>query len=233
MADKETTITFTSEDRIQLEGIAAVAEGIARQFGEYCEVVVHSLENYDNSIVAIENGQVTGRSIGGPMTDFALSVLERCDQEAEDVYGAYYTNTETGKQLKCTTIVIRNTQKKPIGMLCMNFDVSAPFARMMESLLPDVTGTQNVSEHFPLTAKDLVETSFNEVVDEVNRKTGISPTQKNKLIVEELYKRGIFHIKNGIDIVSEKLGVSRYTIYNYIREVKTVLGENEIEKLYS
>lgn len=233
MANEENAIYFTPEDRMQLEVVAAVAEGIARQFGEYCEVVVHSLENYDNSIVAIENGQVTGRSVGGPMTDFALSVLERCDQEATDVYGVYYTNTETGKQLKCTTIVVRNLQKKPIGLLCINFDVSAPFARMMESLLPDVTGTQNVSEHFPLTAKDLVETSFNEVVDEVNRKTGISPTQKNKLIVEELYKRGIFHIKNGIDIVSEKLGVSRYTIYNYIREVKTVLGENEIEKLYT
>ncbi|MFW5726993.1 MAG: helix-turn-helix transcriptional regulator [Spirochaetia bacterium] len=233
MADKDTITSFTSEDQMQLEGIATIAQGIARQFGEYCEVVLHSLENYDNSIVAIENGKVTGRSIGGPMTDFALSVLERCDQEATDVYGVYYTNTETGKQLKCTTIVVRNLQKKPIGLLCINFDVSAPFARMMESLLPDVTGTQTVSEHFPLTAKDLVETSFNEVVDEVNRKTGISPTQKNKLIVEELYKRGIFHIKNGIDIVSEKLGVSRYTIYNYIREVKTVLGENEIEKLYS
>ncbi len=225
--------SFTQEDRMQLEVISAVAQGIARQFGEFCEVVVHSLENYDNSIVAIENGAVTGRSVGGPMTDFALNVLERCDQEKEDVYGVYYTNTETGKQLKSTTIVLRNLQRKPIGLLCMNFDVSAPFAKLMESLLPEVTGTQSVSEHFPLTAKDLVETSFNEVVDEINRKTGISPTQKNKLIVEELYKRGIFHIKNGIDIVSEKLGVSRYTIYNYIREVKTVLGENEIEKLYT
>lgn len=233
MADNNITTSFTSEDQMQLQVVASIAEGIARQFGEYCEVVVHSLENYENSIVAIENGQVTGRSIGGPMTDFALNVLERCDQEAADVYGAYYTNTETGSQLKSTTIVIRNLQNKPIGMLCMNFDVSAPFSKLMESLLPDITGTQSISEHFPLTAKDLVETSFNEVVDEVNRKTGISPTQKNKLIVEELYKRGIFHIKNGIDIVSEKLGVSRYTIYNYIREVKTVLGENEIEKLYT
>ena len=227
------TEDFTKEDRAQLEVVSAVARGIAQQFGEYCEVVVHTLENYDNSIVAIENGQVTGRSIGGPMTDFALNVLDRCDQESKDVYGVYYSNTETGKQLKSTTIVIRNYHHKPIGLLCMNFDVSAPFAKMMESMLPEVAGTQNVSEHFPLTAKDLVETSFNEVVDEVNRRIGISPTQKNKLIVEELYKRGIFHIKNGIDIVSEKLGVSRYTIYNYIREVKTVLGENEIEKLYT
>ena len=79
MADNNITTSFTSEDQMQLQVVASIAEGIARQFGEYCEVVVHSLENYENSIVAIENGQVTGRPIGGPMTDFALTVLERCD----------------------------------------------------------------------------------------------------------------------------------------------------------
>ncbi|MCF7914994.1 MAG: PAS domain-containing protein [Spirochaetaceae bacterium] len=224
---------FAQADRELLSGVGVIAQGIARQFGEYCEVVVHSLENYENSIVALENGQVTGRSVGGPMTDFALNVLERCDQEKQDVYGVYYTGTETGKNLKSTTIVIRNLEGRPIGLLCMNFDISAPFAKLMESLLPQVTGTQKISEHFPLTPKDLVETSFNEVVEEINRKVGISPIQKNKLIVEELYKRGIFNIKNGIDIVSEKLGVSRYTVYNYIREVKAGLGENEREKLYT
>jgi len=224
---------FTQADRELLSGVGVIAQGIASQFGEYCEVVVHSLENYENSIVALENGQVTGRSVGGPMTDFALNVLERCDQEEQGVYGVYYTGTETGKKLKSTTIVIRNLEGRTIGLLCINFEISAPFAKLMESLLPQVTGTQTISEHFPLTPNDLVETSFNEVLEEVNRKVGISPIQKNKLIVEELYKRGIFNIKNGIDIVSEKLGVSRYTVYNYIREIKAGHGENNREKLYT
>lgn len=224
---------LTDQDRKLLKTVSTIAEGIARQFGEYCEIVVHSLEDLEKSIVSIENGSVTGRDIGGPMTDFALSVLETCGENAQDVYGPYYTTTENGKSLKSTTIIIKNMESKPIGFLCMNFDTSAPFANLMESLLPDVNGTQVVSEHFPLTAKDLVDTSFREVTEEMSRKTGISPTQKNKLVVEELYKRGIFHVKNGIDIVADKLGISRYTIYNYIREVKTVLGENDIEKMYS
>lgn len=224
---------LTEEDRAILKNTATIATGIARQFGEYCEVVVHSLEDIEKSIVAIENGQVTGRSVGGPMTDFALSILEGCDQNSEDVYGPYYTRTEGGRSLKSTTTLIKNTTGRLIGFLCMNFDTSAPFGALMESLLPALSGNQAVSEHFPLTAKDLVDASYTEVVEEMNRMTGISPTQKNKMVVEELYKRGIFQIKNGIDIVADKLGISRYTIYNYIREVKTSLGENDIEKLYS
>ncbi|MFO7730496.1 MAG: PAS domain-containing protein [Spirochaetia bacterium] len=233
MVDKGNGPVFTQADRELLAGVGVIAKGIARQFGEYCEVVVHSLENYDNSIVALENGQVTGRSVGGPMTDFALNVLERCDKDKQDVYGVYYTGTETGKNLKSTTIVIRNLDERPIGLLCINFEISAPFTKLMESLLPRVTGTQTISEHFPLTPRDLVETSFNEVVEEINRQVGISPIQKNKLIVEELYKRRIFNIKNGIDIVSEKLGVSRYTVYNYIREVKAGLEGKSRDKLYT
>lgn len=224
---------LTEEDRAILRNAATIATGIARQFGEYCEVVVHSLEDIEKSIVAIENGQVTGRSIGGPMTDFALSILEQCDQDSGDVFGPYYTRSEGGHSLKSTTTFIKNTEGRPIGFLCMNFDTSAPFGALMESLLPALSGNQTVSEHFPLTAKDLVDGSYTEIIEEMNRMTGISPTQKNKMVVEELYKRGIFHIKNGIDIVADKLGISRYTIYNYIREVKTSLGENDIDKLYS
>jgi len=224
---------LTGEDRAILRNISTISAGIARQFGEYCEVVVHSLEDIEKSIIAIENGQVTGRSVGGPMTDFALSILEKCDEGAEEVYGPYYTTTESGHAMKSTTTIIKNAENQPIGFLCMNFDTSAPFDSLMESLLPAVKGGQMVSEHFPLTAKDLVDTSYSEICEEINRRTGISPTQKNKMVVEELYKRGIFHIKNGIDIVAEKLGISRYTVYNYIREVKTSLGENDIEKFYS
>lgn len=43
-----------------------LARGIAAQFGPNCEVVVYDLTENDveHSIVAIENGHVTGRKVG-------------------------------------------------------------------------------------------------------------------------------------------------------------------------
>ena len=52
-----------------LQFLFQLAKGIASQFGPNCEVVVHDLDSNDpeSSIVAIENGQVTGRKVGdGP-----------------------------------------------------------------------------------------------------------------------------------------------------------------------
>jgi predicted transcriptional regulator YheO len=226
---------LSDEDRVVLRAMGEAARTIGRQFGEYTEVVVHSLEDYDRSIVALENGGVTGRSVGGPMTDFALSILERLEEGgAGDLYGPYYSTTEGGRRLKSTTVVIRGGDEAPIGFLCINTDVSAPLDLFLRSLLPEQQGEeQEVTEHFPLTAQDLLDTSFREASLLVNGQTGVSPTEKNKRIVEELYRRGIFHVKNGIDMVAEKLGVSRYTVYNYIREVKHSTGEYGGEKYSS
>jgi predicted transcriptional regulator YheO len=218
------------EDHRILSRVVLIGEGIARQFGSYCEVLVHSLEDPENSIIEIFNGHITGREKGGPMTDFALSLLEKRDLE-EDVYGPYYSSTADGKRLKSTTTVIRNENGRTIGFLCMNLDISAPIDDYVRELLPDSAGVQTVSEHYPLTAKDLVDNAFKTAMDAVHGRTGISPTQKNKMVVEDLYRRGIFHVKNGVDLVAELLGVSRYTVYNYIREVKQSLGDTDFDRL--
>ncbi len=218
------------EDHRILSRAVTIAECIARQFGTYCEVLVHSLDDPVNSIIEIFNGHVTGREKGGPITDFALSLLEKRNLE-EDVYGPYYSSTADGKRLKSTTTVIRNENGETIGFLCINLDISAPLDDYMKEFLPDSAGVQTVNEHYPLTAKDLVDNAFKTALDSVHGRTGISPTQKNKMVVEDLYQRGIFHVKNGVDLVAELLGVSRYTVYNYIREVKQSLGDTDFDRL--
>ena len=47
----------------RLELLCQIAKGIAAQFGSHCEVVVHDLTRHaDHTIVAIENGHVSGQS---------------------------------------------------------------------------------------------------------------------------------------------------------------------------
>ncbi len=47
------------------EALQKLAKGVAAQFGSDCEVVVHRLsaDTMEHSIVAIENGHVTGRKV--------------------------------------------------------------------------------------------------------------------------------------------------------------------------
>ncbi|SDN07433.1 YheO-like PAS domain-containing protein [Dendrosporobacter quercicolus] len=58
--------------------LAQLARGIARQFGNNCEIVVHDLSrrSIDNSIVIIENGHVTSRKAGDGPSHEVLEALK-------------------------------------------------------------------------------------------------------------------------------------------------------------
>ena len=92
-----------------LQFLFQLAKGIASQFGPNCEVVVHDLDSNDpeSSIVAIENGQVTGRKVGDGPSHVVLETL-RGDREKLQDHLCYLTKTKDGKILKSTTIYIRN-----------------------------------------------------------------------------------------------------------------------------
>lgn len=47
----------------KLLSIIPIAKAVAETFGSNCEVVIHDFRNMENSIVAIFNGHVTGRTI--------------------------------------------------------------------------------------------------------------------------------------------------------------------------
>lgn len=101
-----------------LQFLFKLAKGIASQFGPNCEVVVHDLATNDpeSSIVAIENGQVTGRKVGDGPSHVVLEALRGENSQLQD-HLSYLTKTRDGKILKSTTIYIRDDDGDPIGDL--------------------------------------------------------------------------------------------------------------------
>ncbi|MGL4907332.1 MAG: PAS domain-containing protein, partial [Plesiomonas sp.] len=63
---------FTTLDHDILRSYEAVVDGLAALIGTHCEIVLHSLEDLNHSAVRIANGDITGRTIGSPITDLAL-----------------------------------------------------------------------------------------------------------------------------------------------------------------
>ena len=67
---------LTLVDRAILESYKEVAEGLSDYLGEGYEIVLHSLESLESSVIKIINGYHTGRKEGAPITDLALKMLE-------------------------------------------------------------------------------------------------------------------------------------------------------------
>ena len=84
----------TIHDELPL--LKAVIRMIALHLGASCEVVLHDLtKNYTSTIVAIENGEITGRKVGDPGSNLGLEVLRGLSDESGDRFN-YVTHTQKG-----------------------------------------------------------------------------------------------------------------------------------------
>ena len=216
-----------NKDGAILEALSSMLDGVAMAFGPNCEVVLHSLDDLSKSVIKIVNGHVTGRSVGSPLTNLGIEVLEKAHSLNSEVVGPYFTKLDDGRLLRCVTTLIRNPAGKAIGMLCLNIDLSAPLLDFFKDFLSlGSVVPETPVEHFPPTPKDLISRVLGLVRGNVNRQNKLSPSEKNKMIVTDLYRRGIFNVKGAVDMVANESGISRYTVYNYIREAKAQQKED-------
>ncbi|MDR2177012.1 MAG: PAS domain-containing protein [Treponema sp.] len=218
---KQAVITGISrKDKEILEAVKPIVDGIAVIFGKNCEVVLHSFDSLDCSVIRIANGHITGRETGSPITDLGMKILGESAGSGSDVTGCYYSKTADGKTLRSATVLIRNNSGKPVGMLCINFNMSASLIDIVDSFRETSLNEQASPEHFVNSIDDLIKTALKSAIAENNNHNNIPNQEKNKVIVIALIKKGIFEIRGAIDIVARELSISRYTIYNYIREYK-------------
>ena len=105
-----------------IEKFIPLVKGISKTFGKNCEVVLHEFKDLKNSIVAIENGHVTGRDLNSPMTQISLEKV-REGTVNEDIINYSEKNID-GRVLKSSTMFIKNNEGKFIGCLCINIDIT-------------------------------------------------------------------------------------------------------------
>ncbi|GHV44494.1 hypothetical protein AGMMS49546_28550 [Spirochaetia bacterium] len=216
--------SMTVKDRQLLDSVKPIVDGIAAFLGENCEVVLHSFESLEHSVIHIANSHITGRGVGSPITDLGMKILRESTATSKNITGCYYSKTTDGKTLRSITIMIRNPSDKPIGMICINLNMDAPLLSLINTLAVPQAETPVNPENFVANLDELIKTTLRETITTINGHTDIPNHEKNKIIVYELIKKGMFDIRGAIDIVAQELSVSRYTIYNYVREHKSKIG---------
>ncbi|SKA53226.1 Predicted transcriptional regulator YheO, contains PAS and DNA-binding HTH domains [Enterovibrio nigricans DSM 22720] len=198
-----------------------LADTIADFIGPHCEVVIHSFESFEKSVVKIVNGHHTGRDVGSPLTDLGLRMLSAFEKTGNVTPKSYFTESKEGALLKSTTCILEGEEGRPIGMFCINMNLSFPFPEIIKTLMPDMAHSpMSVSENFSASAGDVIDQALNQAIVEVEADVSITPKGKNKAITKLLFENGIFELKEATAIVSERLGITRHAIYKYLREYK-------------
>lgn len=214
-------VELTIIDREILNSYSNMINGLACYLGSGYEIVLHSLENYEHSVINIINGEHTGRSVGAPITDLALDMLDKIAVCEED-YITYFSTNKKGEPLKSTTIAIRGEQNRIIGLVCMNLYLNTPMIDIIDTLIPQgqLVRQQTSKENFVDNSNELIESTLESIKEKVYADSSIAVSNKNKVIVYTLDDYGIFNIKDAVIKVAELLDISKNTVYMHIRNKK-------------
>ena len=213
---------FDAEDFMILESYKKMTEGLADYLGPCYEIVLHSLHNLSNSVIAIVNGHYTGRTVGSPVTDLALKMLHDIETKGGQDFISYHTRSQDNQPLRSTTIAIRGSHNKIIGLLCINLHMESSIATFMHHIVDDyyLPGNANVlAEQFSEDIEHLLHTSLELVRESVMSDATISASNKNREIIARLYQKGIFGLKNAVNYVANELRISKNTVYLHFRGI--------------
>lgn len=234
--------------RAQLLTLSQVVPTIALALGSRAEVVLHDLSRLPNSIVAV-GGSLTQRSVGGPMTDLMLrrirskqtdDLLRYRVTHGDQIFQAstIFLRHPDGVPYGCLCINIDVTDLVRVSALTQNFigfvdglarggvSPAGGGSSPVPALQPEsVThgGAEDASdseETYPQTVHELAES----VVERSVRRIGIPVSlmkKEHKLeVVRAAEMSGLFLMRAAADSLAQRLQVSRYTIYNYLAEIK-------------
>lgn len=216
-------VVLTPIDQLILNSYITTMEGLADYLGEGYELVLHSLEDLDHSVIKIINGHHTGRKEGAPITDLALNMLSAMEEQNNGDFISYSTKNRFGVPLRATTIRVRGEHGRIIALLCINFYMDTPLTTLLASWgLNESDGGKSVNEYFAENPTELVNKSVANAILQVDSDPTTSPSVRNKRIICLLHDWGVFKLKNSVESVADQLMISSGTVYMHLRNYDKV-----------
>jgi predicted transcriptional regulator YheO len=222
---------FTDEALDQvLDLLGRVADAFCAILGPTAEIVVHDLRRPDNSVVALA-GNLTGRRVGSPIPDPAF-LPEQLTQITGDQVD-YSTLTPRGEVLRSSTVFVRDLDGKIAAAICLNLDRNKleEAHRLISHVLGP--GEPPPAEDPPLRTfaadvQQLVQMVLDDVARDLQKDRHQFSREERARAVQECDRLGIFQFRHSATVVANELGVSRATVFNYLREGRDAAAAPEL-----
>ena len=202
----------------ELEALRRIAKGVAAQFGTHCEVVVHeiSARSTNHSIVAIENGHVSGRKPGDGPSQVVLEQLST-GQARPDDHLCYLTRTPDGRLLKSTSVYIPDSKGKIAAIFGINYDISnLVLAEQSLHNLTSAIAPDEAPANIPRNVNDLLEDLIVQADRLIGKPVEVMTKEDKVRAIRFLDDHGAMLITKSGDKIAAHFGISKYTLYSYL-----------------
>ena len=202
-----------------LEVVAQLMPGLCKLLGKRYEVILHDMDTPQGTVVQVE-GNVTQSEVGEPAPEAVQRPLREFGDSADNCIHCKNPLPD-GRVLRTSTLFIRDDLGKVIGALSLNQDLT-DFMVARNVIEEGTAFIQPETSGFPFNRDiyDAMESVVDAEVAQQQKSVAFMQKDDKLAIVENLEQKGVFAIKNAVEYVAECLGVTNYTIYNYLKEAR-------------
>ncbi|MGY2291903.1 helix-turn-helix transcriptional regulator [Pseudomonas sp. SDO528_S397] len=205
----------TPEHTALISQLEQIAEGLSKTFSPFCEVVLHDLRDPEQAILAIHNN-LSGRQPGDPATELGLARI--ADPDYPQVVANYPNQLSDGRQVKSTSIGIKDSSGKYVAALCMNVDLS--LFRGLQGMLEQfsaLSGDKPLGESLDPSGADAIRARIDQFAARLATTPRALKAADRRLLMQELKDAGVMDIRRAMETVAAHLGVSRAAVYTYAK----------------
>lgn len=189
-------------------------DAIAALFFPYAEAVIHDLDT--QSVVYIANN-FSKRALGD------ASALDNIEFDTnENVLGPFEKINWDGRAIRGISIVLREDNGQPIGVICLNLNV-AVFEQARDALDLFVKGAKLLPQPDKLFKDDWQEriNTFLHHWLQKNQLALSTLTREHKReLVRALYDEGAFNGKSSANYIANVLDMGRATVFKHLKDYK-------------
>ena len=191
-----------------------IAEGLSKTFSPFCEVVLHDLRDPQHAILAIHNN-LSGRQPDDPATELGLARI--ADPDYPQVIANYQNQFRDGRQVKSTSIGIKDTSGQYVAALCMNIDLS--LFRGLQGMLEQFSsvGDDQPGESLDPSGADVIRARIDQFAARLATTPRALKAADRRVLMQELKDSGCMDVRRAMETVASHLGVSRAAVYTYAK----------------
>lgn len=208
---------MTAERERVLDFLKRMADGLSVMFGENCEVIIHDMEQLESSVLYITNKHVTQRKKGERLNVLGTKELDSLFKGTDLIN--HQGTAKNGHLIKASTFHMEGEGYH--FALGINYDYTNML--LVQSTINDfiqVGENINVAVKEDVNLENRLNSLFEQAVEYVGKPLPFMRKKDRVELIRFLHEQGAFSIHKGIPIIADKMNISRYTIYNYLREIK-------------
>ncbi|MDL2298735.1 PAS domain-containing protein [Synergistaceae bacterium OttesenSCG-928-D05] len=199
-----------------------VVEMLGAILGKDYEIILHDFSRGEPVIVALTGGEMTGRSMDAPMTEFGDFLSKSPEADAIDFLANYPSQSTKGLPLRSGVSMIRDASGKLVGFLTVHQDITR--MNMLKDLADYQTRLEPLNFEGFTGEKLLASKDEQAYLDDVRQKFGkplhFLSSEERKQCIKSLDEAGYFNLKGSVEQLAKETGKSRYTLYADIRAIK-------------